>query len=161
MHRKFIRLIFGMAVLTPGLGLAAQAADGAPLASHRGDDDGSSRDETKSQMPNHLTSQTYIPHLHGPFPTPKSPPPSNAVSASCSRTRMPMAPGVRRAHQRAEIIAGIGSHHAFRTAVTALCVSALIEVSGPSNKLLDPDAVRCAIESGEELLVPRAAAGPP
>ena len=27
------------------------------------------------------------------------------------------------------IIAGIGSHHAFRTAVTALCVSALIEVS--------------------------------
>ena len=32
------------------------------------------------------------------------------------------------------IFAGIGSHHAFRTAVTALCVSALIEVSAPGTR---------------------------
>ena len=50
------------------------------------------------------------------------------------------------------IIAGIGSHHAFRVAVTSLCVSALIEVSGPHGKLSDPDAVRRAIERGEEFL---------
>ena len=31
------------------------------------------------------------------------------------------------------IAAGIGSHHAFRTAVTALCVSALIEVTCPQS----------------------------
>ena len=51
------------------------------------------------------------------------------------------------------IIAGIGSHHAFRVAVTSLCVSALIEVSGPHGKLSDPDAVRRAIERGEEFLL--------
>ena len=38
------------------------------------------------------------------------------------------------------IIAGIGSHHAFRTAVTALCVSALIEVSEPAEQAVRPDA---------------------
>src|SRR5262249_46361186 len=31
------------------------------------------------------------------------------------------------------IMAGVGSHHAFRTAVTALCVSALIEVDGAAS----------------------------
>ena len=51
------------------------------------------------------------------------------------------------------IIAGIGSHHAFRTAVTALCVSALIEVSGPAKQAVGPlTAVRRAIERGEEFL---------
>ena len=50
------------------------------------------------------------------------------------------------------IFAGIGSHHAFRVAVTSLCVSALIEVSGPDGKLSDPAAVRRAIERGEEFL---------
>ncbi|MFI5456892.1 MAG: prenyltransferase/squalene oxidase repeat-containing protein [Isosphaerales bacterium] len=50
------------------------------------------------------------------------------------------------------IIAGIGSHHAYRTAVTALCVSALIEVSNPGNKLSNPAAVVRAIERGEEFL---------
>ncbi len=51
------------------------------------------------------------------------------------------------------IIAGIGSHHAFRTAVTALCVSALIEVSATGNRRLDPAAVGRAIERGEEFLM--------
>jgi len=51
------------------------------------------------------------------------------------------------------ITAGIGSHHAFRVAVTSLCVSALIEVSGPDSKLSDPAAVRRAIERGEEFLL--------
>src|SRR5262249_1943263 len=50
------------------------------------------------------------------------------------------------------IIAGIGSHHAFRVAVTSLCVSALIEVSGPDGKLSDPAAVRRAVERGEDFL---------
>jgi hypothetical protein len=50
------------------------------------------------------------------------------------------------------IIAGIGSHHAFRAAVTSLCVSALIEVSGASSSLPDRVAVRRAIERGEEFL---------
>ena len=42
------------------------------------------------------------------------------------------------------IIAGIGSHHAFIAAVTAMCVSALIEVGG------DSPEVRRAVERGEE-----------
>ncbi len=50
------------------------------------------------------------------------------------------------------IAAGIGSHHAFRSAVTSLCVSALIEVSGPRNRLPNRDAVQYAIERGEEFL---------
>jgi hypothetical protein len=50
------------------------------------------------------------------------------------------------------IVAGIGSHHAFRAAVTALCVSALIEVSTPGNSLSDLVAVRRAIERGEDFL---------
>jgi hypothetical protein len=45
------------------------------------------------------------------------------------------------------IIAGIGSHHAFRTAVTALCVSSLIEVAD-----LKRPAVREAVERGESFL---------
>src|SRR3954471_8057397 len=50
------------------------------------------------------------------------------------------------------IIAGIGSHHAFRTATTALCVSALIEVSRNGNGpgVSRPEAVRRAIERGED-----------
>ena len=50
------------------------------------------------------------------------------------------------------ITAGIGSHHAFRTAVTALCVSALIEISGPPSTMSDPGAIHRAIERGEEFL---------
>src|SRR3954452_5998519 len=45
-----------------------------------------------------------------------------------------------------EIIAGIGSHPAFGTAVTALCTSALIEVDDGS------EAVGRAIDRGEESL---------
>ena len=44
------------------------------------------------------------------------------------------------------IIAGVGSHQAFRTAVTALCVAALIEVDDGS------ESVRLAIDRGEEFL---------
>jgi hypothetical protein len=44
------------------------------------------------------------------------------------------------------IMAGIGSHHAFRVAVTSLCVSALIEVDDGS------EGVRKAIDQGEEFL---------
>jgi hypothetical protein len=51
------------------------------------------------------------------------------------------------------IFAGIGSHHAFRTAVTSLCVSALIELSASREcKLRDASEVRRAIERGEEFL---------
>ncbi len=50
------------------------------------------------------------------------------------------------------IMAGIGSHHAFRTAVTSLCVSALIEVSAAGSSPADAAAVRRAIKRGEEFL---------
>jgi hypothetical protein len=50
------------------------------------------------------------------------------------------------------ITAGVGSHHAFRVAVTSLCISALIEVSGPDGKASDADAVRRGIERGEDFL---------
>ncbi len=45
------------------------------------------------------------------------------------------------------IIAGVGSHQAFRTATTALCVAALIEVDDGS------ESVRVAIDRGEEFLL--------
>jgi len=45
------------------------------------------------------------------------------------------------------IWAGIGSHHAFGVAVTAMCVSALIEAGG------DTSAVKRAIERGEAFLL--------
>jgi hypothetical protein len=51
------------------------------------------------------------------------------------------------------IIAGIGSHHAFRTAVTALCVSALIEADTPSFRSNNSDAIGRAIDRGEEFLL--------
>lgn len=44
------------------------------------------------------------------------------------------------------IVAGIGSHHAFEVAVTALCVQALIELDDRS------ESVRRAIDRGEEYL---------
>ncbi len=50
------------------------------------------------------------------------------------------------------IIAGVGSHHAFRTATTALCVSALIEVDRAVAKLADRSALARAIEHGEAFL---------
>jgi hypothetical protein len=52
------------------------------------------------------------------------------------------------------ILAGIGSHHAFRVAVTALCVAALIDVAGsPRCMLRDADPLMRAIERGEEFLL--------
>ncbi|HEU5116298.1 MAG TPA: prenyltransferase/squalene oxidase repeat-containing protein [Isosphaeraceae bacterium] len=45
------------------------------------------------------------------------------------------------------IMAGVGSHHAFRTATTALCVSALIETFDGSDRMLR------AIERGEDFLL--------
>jgi hypothetical protein len=51
------------------------------------------------------------------------------------------------------ITAGVGSHHAFRTAVTALCVSALIEADTPPFRSNSSDAIGRAIDRGEEFLV--------
>jgi hypothetical protein len=52
------------------------------------------------------------------------------------------------------IFAGVGSHHAFRVATTALCVSALIELSreGGENGLARKTDVEHAIVRGEEFL---------
>src|SRR6516162_2845695 len=52
------------------------------------------------------------------------------------------------------IIAGIGSHHAFRVATTALCVSALIELLRGSSgaSLARRDDVEHSIERGEDFL---------
>jgi hypothetical protein len=51
------------------------------------------------------------------------------------------------------IFAGIGSHQAFRVAVTSLCVSALIEVNRTDSRLSHPGLVQRAIERGEEFLL--------
>jgi hypothetical protein len=50
------------------------------------------------------------------------------------------------------IYAGVGSHHAFRAAVTALCVSALIEISAPGSPVAGLVAIRRGIERGEDFL---------
>ena len=95
--------------------------------------------------------ETLPPNLH---PKPPEPVPAEALEASIRRGvaflvshqnkdgswGSPRLTGV-------EIIAGIGSHHAFGAAVTALSVSALIEVDDGS------EAVRRAIERGEESLM--------
>ncbi|QEH35908.1 hypothetical protein OJF2_44650 [Aquisphaera giovannonii] len=57
------------------------------------------------------------------------------------------------------IIAGVGSHHAFRVATTALCVAALTEATQAAEartpgrvELARPEDVRRAIERGEDFL---------
>ena len=94
----------------------------------------------------------------------RSPPPSIAASSFLLEDQRPDGSwGSPERTKDLNIIAGIGSHHAFRVATTALCVSALIELTRGNGgaDLSRPDEVRRAIERGEEFLLPRASPGPP
>ncbi len=127
-------------------------------------------DESQAQPADSLTAQSpaakpakdatvaHQPDLH---PKPPEPVPDADIAASIQRgvdflLKDQNADGSWGSPERTKdlnILAGIGSHHAFRTAVTALCVAALIEVSAPPFKLADPSAVLRAIERGEEFLL--------
>ncbi len=97
------------------------------------------------------------PNLH---PGPPAPVPDSEIVASIRRgvdfllkdQRDDGSWGSPERTKQLNIIAGIGSHHAFRVAVTSLCVSALIEVSGPDDPRPDAAAIRRAIERGEDFL---------
>lgn len=100
------------------------------------------------------------PHLH---PGPPEPVPTALIDGAVERgvgflLRDQRADGSWGSPERTKdlnIIAGIGSHHAFRVATTALCVSALIEVGrgDDARPLSRPDAVGTAIERGEAFLL--------
>jgi hypothetical protein len=114
--------------------------------------------QSKAAKPPVDATKTPKPDLHPKAPEPV---PDTEIAASIQRgvdylLKDQNADGSWGSAERTKdlnILAGIGSHHAFRTAVTALCVSALIEVSAPPCKLADPDAVLRAIERGEECLL--------
>jgi hypothetical protein len=103
---------------------------------------------------------TSSPHLH---PGPPAPLPTTAVAAAIAHgvdfllgdQRPDGSWGSPEHTKELNIIAGIGSHHAFRVATTALCVSALIELTqaeGSAN-VSRSDEVRRAIERGEVFLI--------
>jgi len=99
------------------------------------------------------------PHLH---PGPPEPVSDRAVVAAMDRgveflLRDQRPDGSWGSPERTKdlnIIAGVGSHHAFRVATTALCVSALIDLDRDTTgaEIAQRDAVRRAIERGEEFL---------
>ncbi len=102
-------------------------------------------------------SSAQKPDLH---PKPPEPVPDGEITAAIARgvafllkdQNVDGSWGSPERTKNLNIIAGIGSHHAFRTAVTSLCVSALIEVSAAGSSPADAAAVRGAIERGEEYL---------
>lgn len=77
MHRKFILLIFGMAVLMPGLGLAVQAADGAPPRRTAATTTGQAG---RNQEPD--AKPPDKPNLH---PSPARPVPDSEITAAIKR----------------------------------------------------------------------------
>ena len=138
-------------VLTDCLAVKPQAA-GFPQASGAGAAEPAADKSTQTDSP----TRTKL-KLHPEQPEPVD---DGEITASVARgvaflLRDPNADGSWGSPQKTKelnIMAGVGSHHAFRTAVTALCVSALIEVAGPRNKLLDLTAVRLSIQRGEDFL---------
>jgi hypothetical protein len=138
-------------VLTDCLAVKPQAA-GFPQASGAGAAEPAADKSTQTDSP----TRTKL-NLHPEQPEPVD---DGEITASVARgvaflLRDQNADGSWGSPQKTKelnIMAGVGSHHAFRTAVTALCVSALIEVAGPRNKLLDPTAVRLSIQRGEDFL---------
>ena len=105
------------------------------------------------------TARATSPHLH---PGPPAPVPTATIAAAFDHgvdfllgdQRPDGSWGSPEHTKDLNIMAGIGSHHAFRVATTALCVSALIELTrgNGSANLSRPDEVRHAIERGEEFL---------
>jgi hypothetical protein len=138
-------------VLTDCLAVKPQAA-GFPQASGAGAAEPAADKSTQTDSP----TRTKL-NLHPEQPEPVD---DGEITASVARgvaflLRDQNADGSWGSPQKTKelnIMAGVGSHHAFRSAVTALCVSALIEVAGPRNKLLDPTAVRLSIQRGEDFL---------
>jgi hypothetical protein len=151
MYKLLIILTFWIVQLTPAPGWAAQAA---------GDPSPNRTDAKTVELETKGDSDAKPPDKANRHPAPPRPVPDSDIIAAIERAvafllRDQNTDGSWGSAGRTKdlnIVAGIGSHHAFRTAVTALCVSALIEISSPQNKLLNPDAVRRAIERGEEFL---------
>jgi hypothetical protein len=104
-------------------------------------------------------AQTPAPHLHPGPPEPIAPSTvAGAIDRGVEFLLHDQKPdgswGSPERTKGLNIIAGIGSHHAFRVATTALCVSALIEVRAGKGtaRLSRPQAVQHAIERGAEFL---------
>jgi hypothetical protein len=150
MPNKFIICFFGMTLLIQYVDCRAQAA-GDPQASPAAAPD-RARPKPVSDV-----AKTITPSLHPGPPEPVADATLNAainngVDFLLNDQNADGSWGSPERTKELNIIAGIGSHHAFRTAVTALCVSALIETSGPWNKRSDRGAVQRAIERGEDFL---------
>jgi hypothetical protein len=151
MSRPLSGWIIGILALTPSLAVRAHAS-GVPQAAQAG-----ATEPSADQSKHEPAPSPGKPNLH-----PQQPEPVDDVEISAAIERGVAfllkdqnADGSWGSPERTKqlnILAGIGSHHAFRTAVTALCVSALIEVSSPRNKRIDPAAVRLFIERGEDFL---------
>jgi hypothetical protein len=144
-----------MVLLSPGFIGRAEAVDGPQVP-------GGATSATRPAQPAALPAASpkgavREPDLHPGAPEPVA---DAAITAAITRgvdflLRDQNADGSWGSAERTKdlnIMAGIGSHHAFRTAVTSLCVSALIETSGPRHKLPDAGSVRQAIERGEDFL---------
>ena len=151
MSRQLVGWIICVLVLTYCPAVKPQAA-GFPQASGAGAAKGTAGKATQTDTP----TRTKL-NLHPEQPAPVD---DGEITASIARgvaflLKDQNADGSWGSAQKTKnlnILAGIGSHHAFRTAVTALSVSALIEVSKPRNDLIDPTAIRLSIQRGEDFL---------
>jgi hypothetical protein len=111
-------------------------------------------------LPASSRAQEPAPHLH---PGPPEPVATATIAGAIDRgvefllrdQRPDGSWGSPEKTKNLNIIAGIGSHHAFGVATTALCVSALIEASAGKNaaQLSRPQDVQRAIERGEQFLL--------
>ena len=152
MSRSFVGSILWMILLTLSFGWRAHA-DGDPQSPPAG----AARSGQVKPHQDLDASAAHKPNLH---PEPPQPVPDTEITTAIERgvaflLKDQNADGSWGSPERTKnlnILAGIGSHHSFRTAVTALCVSALIEVGGKGSKLPDLDSVQRAIERGEECL---------
>ncbi len=143
-NATFLVILLAPGLVRPELQAAAQEA---------------ARGELAATPPAGKPTEPSSPHLH---PGPPEPVTDKAIVASMDRgveflLRDQRPDGSWGSPERTKdlnIIAGVGSHHAFRVATTALCVSALIELDRDTTGLgiARRDAVRLAIERGEEFL---------
>ena len=136
MDTHFILRFASIVLLVPGVTPAAELADG------------------PQQAPPSATPATAAVGARKPDLHPKAPAPVSNVEIKAAIERgaefllkdqnVDGSWGSPERTKDLNIIAGIGSHHAFRAAVTALCVSALIEISGPRSMLSDPSVIHRA-----------------
>ena len=145
----FCKMILSVAILL-GQGLAALGFQAqAQETAHR---------EPANIAATGKAASTNTPHLH---PGPPEPISDTAIVAALDRgvefllhdQRPDGSWGSPERTKNLNIIAGIGSHHAFRVATTALCVSALIELDRDAQvEIAHGKAVHRAVELGEEFL---------